>query len=121
MPRFGWVILGLSVSLIGCGESDEPQECASNLGTVSGMVFTDWECSYTAEDARLEFLVEGEETPLVVRPSVDGSFSVDLEAGSWQVRGFGSADSCTTEAPISFTVEACMPTTVDVCANLCMG
>ena len=121
MPCFGWVVLGMSVWFFGCGDPDKPQECMSNRGTVSGMVFTDWKCSSTAEDARLEFWVEGEETPLLLRPSIDGSFTVDLEAGSWQVRGYGSADSCTTEPPISFTVEACMPTTVDVCADVCMG
>ena len=113
-------IVGLLGWLGGCGEPTESEDCTSTRGTVSGMIFTDWECTSTADDARLEFRVEGDETPLLVRPSEDGSYTVDLEAGNWLVTGYGYADTCTTEEPIPFTVEACAPITVDVCAKLCV-
>ena len=95
------VLLGLS----GCGEKEEG--CTSSRGTLSGMMFTDYQCKYTSSDARLEFTQAGDDTPLLIRPLEDGSYSVDLTAGEWSVEGFGSGDTCTTEEPIPITIKAC--------------
>ena len=111
-----FVIIGLGCT--GPASKDEP--CVSNRGTISGQLFTDFGCESTADDARVEFSQEGDEVPLRVRPDANGFYSVDLDPGDWEVRGFGWADSCVVEEPIQVTVVSCETVDVDVCADLCM-
>ena len=69
----------------------EDDVCTSTLGTVTGTITTDFECTSTATDARVEF-VQGTDIPISVRPDEEGRFTIDLDAGSWDVEGFGWAD-----------------------------
>ena len=111
----------LSIGLLaGCPtDTGEDDVCTSTLGTVTGTITTDFECTSTATDARVEF-VQGTDIPISVRPDEEGRFTIDLDAGSWDVEGFGWADTCITEAPETITVSACETVEVDLCANLCV-
>ncbi len=117
-----WILVPVLLS-VGCSGSDSDDEvlCFDGRGTVSGKTTHDPDCIYTADDARVEFVRVGQDAPLIVRPNAEGVYSVDVEPGEWEIRGFGWDDSCMVEEPILVTVESCSSQTVDVCASVCFG
>jgi len=117
-------VVGLA-SLLGCAVSDGEDTavvvCSSVAGTLEGLVYEDysWNEPEPGEDptavghARIQ-ISQSDVEPFTAMADADGHYSVDLQAGVWNIYATDSMESCVSEMGLSVEVVACETAQLDV-------
>jgi len=129
--RLGWMVV-FFYGVLGCsaGEAEdtgEAGECTSNSGTLTGVVYEDY--PWTTQDsgeglpqagaARIRISREDVE-PFVAGADADGRYTVELQAGAWELFATDTGGGCVSDDGLSADILACDTVELDIHLKDCL-